>query len=118
MSGETGQLQRLSDEQVKNRLAAYNPGGALDRDIEMLRENAADIIATEVIAQFGPQRAERLAQNYAGKVDADWIQNVAEYGRQIVRCGESGRGLVAAMASPLKARPVAAQVSQVRLTGS
>jgi methyl-accepting chemotaxis protein len=85
MSGETGQLQRLSDEQVKNRLAAYNPGGALDRDIEMLRENAADIIATEVIAQFGPQRAERLAQNYAGKVDADWIQNVAEYGRQIVR---------------------------------
>ena len=85
MSGETGQLQRLTDEQVRARLAAYNPGGALDRDIEVLRENAADIIAAEVAAQFGPERAEGFAANYAGKVDANWIQNVAEYGRQIVR---------------------------------
>ena len=85
MSGETGQLQRLTDEQVKARLAAYNPRGTLDRDIELLRDNAADLIATEIVAQFGPERAERLAANYAGKVDANWIQNVAEYGRQIVR---------------------------------
>ncbi|MGE5563093.1 MAG: methyl-accepting chemotaxis protein [Bacillota bacterium] len=84
MSGETGQLQRLTDEQVKARLAAYNPGGALDRDIEVLRDNAADIVAAEVQAQFGPERAARFAENYTGKVDARWIQNVAEYGRQIV----------------------------------
>jgi len=31
--------------------------------------------------------------------------------RQIVRWGESGRGLVAAMVPPLTARPAAAQVS-------
>ena len=35
MSGETGQLQRLTDQQVNARLAAYNPGGSLDRDIEL-----------------------------------------------------------------------------------
>jgi methyl-accepting chemotaxis protein len=85
MNGETGQLQRLTDEQVKARLAAYNPGGALDRDIEILRDNATEIIAREVIAQFGPERAQKFAANYAGKVDAAWVQNVADYGRQIYR---------------------------------
>jgi len=84
MSGETGQLQRLTDEQVKARLAAYNPGGSLDRDIALLRDNATDIIGPAVIAQFGQERAERFARNYAAKVDANWIQNVAEYGREIV----------------------------------
>jgi methyl-accepting chemotaxis protein len=83
MSGETAQLQRLTDEQVKARLAAYNPGGSLDRDIELLRDNVADLIAVEVVAQFGPERAERYAAVYAGKVDADWIQGIAEYGRML-----------------------------------
>jgi methyl-accepting chemotaxis protein len=85
MSGETGQLQRLTDEQVKARLVAYNREGALDSDIEILRDNVADIVAAAVQAQFGPERARRLAENYATKADARWIQNVAEYGRQIVR---------------------------------
>ena len=31
MSGETGQLQQLTDEQVNARLAAYNADGSLDR---------------------------------------------------------------------------------------
>ena len=85
MNGETGQLQRLTDGQVSARLAAYNPGGALNRDIETLRDNAADLIAAEIVAQFGAERAERFAANYASKIDSNWIQNVAEYGRQIVR---------------------------------
>jgi len=38
--------------------------------------------------------------------------------RQIVRCGERGRGLVLAMVPPLKARPFATQVSAKGLTGS
>jgi methyl-accepting chemotaxis protein len=85
MSGDTGQLQRLTDSQVSARLAAYNSGGALDRDIEVLRENAIDIVAAAVQEHFGPERAQRFASNYAGSVDASWIQNVAEYGRQIFR---------------------------------
>ena len=70
MGGETGPLQRLTDEQVKARLDAYNAGGSLDRDIELLRDNCTDVIAAEVIAQFGPERAERYAQVYMNKVDA------------------------------------------------
>ena len=83
MSADTGQLQRLTDEQVNARLAAYNGDGSLDRDVKLLRDNVTDIIAAEIVAQFGSERAERFASNYAGTVDAKWIQGVAEYGRQI-----------------------------------
>jgi methyl-accepting chemotaxis protein len=83
MSGDTGQLQRLTDEQVSARLAAYNGDRTLERDVQLLRDNVSDIIAAEIVAQFGTERAERFAANYAGKVDAKWIQGVADYGRQI-----------------------------------
>ena len=83
MGVETGQLQRLTDEQVNARLAAYNGDGSLDRDVKLLRDNVADIITAEIVAQFGSERAERFGTNYASKVDASWVQSVAEYGRQI-----------------------------------
>ncbi|MEA3067685.1 MAG: hypothetical protein QOK41_1092, partial [Sphingomonadales bacterium] len=83
MSGETAQLQRLTDEQVSARLAAYNGDGTLERDVKLLRDNVTDIIAAEIIAQFGTERAERFAANYAGNVDERWVQGVADYGRQI-----------------------------------
>jgi methyl-accepting chemotaxis protein len=83
MSGDTGQLQRLTDEQVRARLASYNAGGSLDRDIQLLSDTIADMLAEEVAGQFGPERAERYAAVYSGKVDADWVQGVAEYGREI-----------------------------------
>jgi methyl-accepting chemotaxis protein len=83
MGAETGQLQRLTDQQVNARLAAYNGDGSLDRDVKVLRESIADIFAAEIAAQFGSERAERFATSYAGNVDAKWIQSVAEYGRQI-----------------------------------
>jgi methyl-accepting chemotaxis protein len=85
MSGDTGQLQKLTDEQVNARLAAYNPAGALERDIHALWDDAGDIIETEVGAQFGPDAAKRVQAHYTGKVDSDWIQAVAEYGRRIYR---------------------------------
>ena len=67
MTGETGQLQQLTDEQVSARLAAYNMGGSLERDIQLLRETAADILAEEVLHQrrdaelCGDRGARRLA---------------------------------------------------------
>jgi methyl-accepting chemotaxis protein len=85
MTGETGQLQRLTEEQVKARLAVYNSDGSLDRDVALLRENCTDIIAAEIFAEFGAERAQRYAETHAGKVDASWIQNVAEYGREVHR---------------------------------
>lgn len=85
MGGETGQLQRLTDEQVNARLAAYNAGGALDRDIALLQEKAGDLIAAAVRDQFGKEAAEQVKTHYSGKVDASWVQAVAEYGRRIFK---------------------------------
>ena len=85
MSGETGQLQRLTDSQVSERLNAYNRTGSLDRDIELFKEHALGFVVAEIRAQFGPERAERYAGIYSGKVDAAWVQAIAEYGRQIFR---------------------------------
>jgi methyl-accepting chemotaxis protein len=85
MSGENGSLQRLTDEQIRTRLAAYNSDGSLDRDTQLLRDHCTDVIAAEIIAQFGPERAQRYAETHSGKIDATWIQNIAEYGREIYR---------------------------------
>jgi methyl-accepting chemotaxis protein len=83
MKSDTAHLQRLTDEQVSARLAAYNADGSLEADIQLLKECALDVFAEEVIAEFGAERAERFARNYEGKVDSNWVQNVAEYGREI-----------------------------------
>ena len=69
MSGETGQLQRLTDEQVSARLEAYNPDGSLERDIALLWEHAGDIIAAEVRGQFGAGSRRAQPRHFTGKVD-------------------------------------------------
>jgi methyl-accepting chemotaxis protein len=83
MSGETGQLQRLTDDQVSTRLVAYNADGSLDRDIALLREKVGDLIESTVRDQFGKESADRVKAHYGSKVDASWVQSVAEYGRRI-----------------------------------
>ncbi len=99
MKSDTAHLQRLTDEQVSTRLAAYNPNNVLEQDIQLLREVATDIIAEEIVAQFGAERAERFARNYEGKVDSAWIQNVAEYGREIFAQKMSVPGYIAQRAA-------------------
>ncbi|HEX3423204.1 MAG TPA: methyl-accepting chemotaxis protein [Sphingomicrobium sp.] len=85
MNGDTGQLQRLTDQQVSARLAAYNPGGSLDRDLQLLREKLGDLVDQEVREQFGSDAAAGVKAHYAAKVDSNWIQGIAEYGRRIFR---------------------------------
>ena len=80
MKSDTAHLQRLTDEQVSARLAAYNAGGSLEGDIKFLKEAALDIFAEEIVAEFGAGRTERFARNYDGNVDAAWIQKVGRYG--------------------------------------
>ncbi len=90
MSAETGQLQRLTDEQVNARLAAYNGDGSLERDVKLLREKVGDLIESEVRNHFGAEAADGLKTHYSAKTDADWVQAVAEYGRRIFRERTSG----------------------------
>ena len=106
MSGDTGQLQRLTDEQVNARLAAYNADGTLDRDIALLRDKAGDLIESEVREQFGKDAADSVKSHYSNKVDANWIQAVAEEGRRIFREKTSVPQYIAAR-DQLKSRVVA-----------
>jgi methyl-accepting chemotaxis protein len=85
MGGETGQLQRLTDEQVSARLRAYNSGGSLERDVHQLWEDAGDIIEAEVRGQFGADAAKQVQSHYTGQVDARWVQSIADEGRRIYR---------------------------------
>jgi methyl-accepting chemotaxis protein len=85
MTGETAQLQRLTDEQVSARLKAYNPGGSLERDVKLFKDHMLGFVVAEIGEQFGPDRADRYSAIYSGNIDATWIQSIAEYGRQIYR---------------------------------
>ncbi len=85
MSGETGGLQRLTDGQVSARLQAYNPDGSLDRDLKLFKDHVLDFVVAEIAGQFGDERGARYAAIYSSKIDANWIQAIAEYGRQIYR---------------------------------
>ena len=96
MSGETGQLQRLTDEQVSARLQAYNPGGSLERDIHLLWEHAGTIVEDETRDQFGAGAADALRSHFSGKVDFDWVQAIAEQGRHIYRDKTSVPAYIAA----------------------
>jgi methyl-accepting chemotaxis protein len=83
MSGDTAQLQKLTDQMVSARLGVYNSDGSLERDIRQLWDDAGDIVEAEVRAQFGPEAARKTEAHYTGKVDAKWVQAVAEHGRRI-----------------------------------
>jgi len=106
MTGETGQLQHLTDKQVKERLESYNGDGTLDRDLQLLREKAGDMIEAEVRDQFGAEAAKIVKAHYAGRVDSNWIQNIAEYGRRIFRDKTSVPRFIAAR-DQLKTRVIA-----------
>ena len=73
MSVERRTLQRLSDEQVANRLAAYNGDGGLERDL----------LVDEQRRVFGEEAANRVPDNYGREVDSEWVQRIAGLGRTI-----------------------------------
>ncbi len=77
--------QPLTDDQVNNRLEAYNKGGALERDIRALWTHAGEIIESEVRGQFGDEAAAKTRHHYTSPVNSEWIQSVAEYGRRLYR---------------------------------
>ena len=83
MGGERTALQQLTDEQVANRLAAYNGEGGLDRDLLALWSEASEILVEQQRRVFGEEAANRLADTYDRSVDSNWVQSVAALGRTI-----------------------------------
>jgi methyl-accepting chemotaxis protein len=76
-------LQKLTDAQVAHRLAAYNPGGAFERELAWLWAQAGDLVETAVLASGGGAAAERTRASFTRPVDAGWIHAVASLGFEI-----------------------------------
>src|SRR5262245_30225754 len=78
-------LQPLTETQVQNRLHVYNPGGTLESDIRGLWEDAGDIIRDCAREHFGEPAVAVVERHYTSKVDATWVQNVADFGQRLYR---------------------------------
>ncbi len=83
MGGDRSEVQRLTDEQVANRLSAYNGDGQLARDLEALWSDASEILADQQRRVFGEEAAARLAETFDRPVDSNWVQSVAGFGRTV-----------------------------------
>lgn len=83
MTGATVQMKSLSDEQVQNRLRAYNSDGSLDGNLATIKQYAGDILAEEAVAIFGEESARLVLMRYEGEVDAEWVRHVAEFGKRL-----------------------------------
>ncbi len=79
MSGDTSQLQRLTDEQVNARLAAYADNGRFETNLHWLWEQAGDLIE-EVSRTSRGQAVAYEQERFTARSIADWVRNVAEYG--------------------------------------
>jgi methyl-accepting chemotaxis protein len=76
-------LQPLTDKQVNSRLDAYNAGGTLERDIRGLWEDASDILRDCARTHFGEPAVAVVERHYTSKIDAKWVQNVADFGQRL-----------------------------------
>jgi methyl-accepting chemotaxis protein len=98
MSGETGQLQRLTDEQVSARLAAYADGGRFEANLQWLWEQAGDVIEEVSRAHLGDEAVSYERDRFTHPINADWIRKVAEYGVMMYTAKVSVPQFVAARA--------------------
>src|SRR5688572_12570755 len=76
-------LQKLTDGQVSNRLAAYNPDGGFERDLRALWAETGEKLEESIRANGGEEAALKLRARFTTRVDADWIHAVAAYGIEL-----------------------------------
>jgi len=80
MTGDTGHLQRLTDEQVASRLATYGEDGAFEESLRWLWSEAGEVIEEEWRAHFGADAAKLNCVLFTLPVNEAWIRAVAEQG--------------------------------------
>ena len=80
MSGDTSQLQRLTDEQVNARLAAYADKGRFEANMHWLWDQAGDIIEEVALAVLGESAVQYERDRFTHPIDPDWVRKVGEFG--------------------------------------
>ncbi len=79
MSGDTGHLQRLTDEQVNARLAAYADGGRFETALRGLWDQVGEVIAEASRRHFGDDAC--LGRDHFIKpINEAWVRSVADHG--------------------------------------
>ena len=76
-------LQKLTAGQIDARLSAYNPGGAFERDLHWLWDEAGEAIEQTVVEEAGNELARQFREHLTRPMDAAWIERVAAFGIKI-----------------------------------
>jgi methyl-accepting chemotaxis protein len=80
MNSESGNLQRLTEDQVEARLAAYSDGGRFEESLHWLWGEAGDVIE-KVSHEFFDEEAVALGRDrFTSPVDKAWIRAIADQG--------------------------------------
>jgi len=80
MNAENGHLQRLTDDQVASRLAAYRDEGRFESSLHWLWSEAGAVIEETWRARFGDDAARANRALFDSPVNEAWIRGVAEEG--------------------------------------
>ena len=80
MNSETAHLQRLTDNQVSRRLAAFSDEGRFQDSLRWLWDQAGDIIEQAASRHFGEDSAKLHRDQFTRPVDESWVRAVAEDG--------------------------------------
>jgi methyl-accepting chemotaxis protein len=102
MNSDTGHLQRITDDQVEQRLAAYSDDGRFEESLRWLWSEAGDIIEPACLRHFGDKGAEVARVYLTRPVDAAWVQTVAKQGRLMFEGGKSVPAFVVTRARMIK----------------
>jgi methyl-accepting chemotaxis protein len=83
VSRDLKNLQRLTDEQINARLAAYADEGRFEASMQWLWREAGDILEQCSRAHFGDDSAKLVRAHFTSPVNASWVRGVAEHGVQM-----------------------------------
>ncbi len=102
MGSDTGHLQRLTDDQVSRRLAAYADDGRFQDSMRWLWGEAGEVIEDAFRRHFGEDGVSQNRDQFTRPVDAQWVRSVAEEGVRMYAAGADVPTFVAARARMAK----------------
>jgi len=102
MSGETGHLQRLTDEQVASRLSSYCENGHFEASLRRLWDDAGAVIEQASHTHFAGDVGSLGRDHFTRPVDEAWVRSVAEQGLKMFAGKRSVPEFIAARARMAK----------------
>src|SRR3546814_17591984 len=78
-------LQKLTPQQVANRLAAYNADGSFEADLGALWRDAGGVLGPVIEEHAGEELAGAFRERCTGAVDTAWSHGIAAYGTELYR---------------------------------